>query len=46
MDKGVRWHISYELFPAYQVQKKADKEYAKYHYEIEIDGVCKFHGEK
>ena len=37
MDKGVRWHISYELFQAYQEQKKADKEYAKYHYEIEID---------
>ena len=37
MDKDVRWHISYELFQAYQEQKKADKEYAKYHYEIEID---------
>ena len=37
MDKDVRWHISYELFQAYQKQKKADKEYAKYHYEIEID---------
>ena len=37
MDKDVCWHISYELFQAYQKQKKADKEYAKYHYEIEID---------
>ena len=37
MDKGVRWHISYELFQAYQKQKKVDKEYAKYHYKIEID---------
>ena len=37
MDKGVRWHISYELFQAYQEQKKVDKEYAKYHYKIEID---------
>ena len=37
MDKNVCWHISYELFQAYQKQKKADKEYAKYHYEIEID---------
>ena len=37
MDKGVRRNISYELFQAYQEQKKADKEYAKYHYEIEID---------
>ena len=37
MDKDVCWHISYELFQAYQKQKKADEEYAKYHYEIEID---------
>ena len=37
MDEDVRWCISYELFQAYQKQKKADKEYAKYHYEIEID---------
>ena len=37
MDKDVCWHISYELFQAYQKQKKVDKEYAKYHYEIEID---------
>ena len=35
--EDVRWHISYELFQAYQKQKKADEEYAKYHYEIEID---------
>ena len=31
------FHISYELFQAYQKQKKADEEYAKYHYEIKID---------
>ena len=37
MHEDVRWCISYELFQAYQKQKKADKEYAKYHYEIEID---------
>lgn len=37
IDEDVRWHISYELFQAYQKQKKADEEYAKYHYEIEID---------
>ena len=37
MDKGVRWHISYELFQAYHAQKKVDKEHAKYHYKIEID---------
>ena len=37
MDKDVCWHISYELFQAYQKQKKADEEYAKYHYEIKID---------
>lgn len=37
MHEDVRWHISYELFQAYQKQKKADEEYAKYHYEIEID---------
>ena len=37
MDEDVRWRISYELFQAYQKQKKADEEYAKYHYEIEID---------
>ena len=37
MHEDVRWCISYELFQAYQKQKKADEEYAKYHYEIEID---------
>ena len=37
MDKGIIFNISYELFQAYKKQKKADKEYAKYHYEIEID---------
>ena len=37
MDRGMIFHISYELFQAYQKQKKADEEYAKYHYEIEID---------
>ena len=37
MHEDVRWCISYELFQAYQKQKKADKEYAKYHYEIKID---------
>ena len=37
MHEAVRWCISYELFQAYQKQKKADEEYAKYHYETEID---------
>ena len=37
MHEDVRWCISYELFQAYQKQKKADEEDAKYHYEIEID---------
>ena len=37
MHEDVRWYISYELFQAYQKQKKADEEYAKYHYEIKID---------
>lgn len=37
MDRGVIFQITYELFQAYQKQKKADEEYAKYHYEIEID---------
>ena len=37
MDRGVIFQITYELFQAYEKQKKADKEYAKYHYEIEID---------
>ena len=37
MDKGIIFNLSYELFQAYQKQKKADEEYAKYHYEIEID---------
>ena len=37
MARGMIFYVSYELFQAYQKQKKADKEYAKYHYEIEID---------
>ena len=37
MDRGMIFYVSYELFQAYQKQKKADEEYAKYHYEIEID---------
>ena len=37
MDRGVIFQITYELFQAYEKQKKADKEYAKYHYEIKID---------
>lgn len=37
MDRGVIFQITYELFQAYEKQKKADEEYAKYHYEIEID---------
>ena len=37
MDRGVIFQITYELFQAYEKQKKADEEYAKYQYEIEID---------
>ena len=37
MDRGMIFYVSYELFQAYQKQKKADEEYAKYHYEIKID---------
>ena len=37
MDRGMIFYMTYELFQAYQKQKKADEEYAKYHYEIEID---------
>ena len=37
MDRGVIFQITYELFQAYEKQKKADEEYAKYHYEIKID---------
>ena len=37
MDRGVIFQITYELFQAYEKQKKADEEYTKYHYEIKID---------
>lgn len=37
MDRGMIFYMTYELFQAYQKQKKADEEYAKYHYEIKID---------